>query len=98
MREMVEQIASSKYANGLYPATSMTTLLIAQTAEFDWDGELIRIHLDAQHDVLIFDFQETSSDLPKYKHWIRHLPTEEGFSYLEKFLRLKKWVVEYGPS
>jgi hypothetical protein len=94
MQNLVEQIAASKYSSGLFAATSMHTLLIAQTPEFDWDKEILRVSLD-DSDELVFDFRETSSDHPKYRHWIRRCPPEEGFSWLERFLALKKWFVEY---
>jgi hypothetical protein len=35
MQNLVEQILASRYATGLFAATSMHTLLIAQTPEFD---------------------------------------------------------------
>jgi hypothetical protein len=95
MQNLVEQISASKYATGLFAATSMHTLLIAQTPEFDWDEEILRVSLDVHTRALVFDFQETGSNLPKYQHWIRRCPPEEGFSRLERFLALKKWFVEY---
>jgi hypothetical protein len=97
MQNLVEQISASKYATGLSAATSVHTLLIAQTPEFDWDKEILRVSLDIPTGELVFDFQETGSSLPKYQHWIRHCPPEEGFSRLEGFLALKKWFVEYRP-
>lgn len=97
MQNLVEQISASKYSTGLFAATSMHTLLIAQTPEFDWDKEILRVSLDVHTGALVFDFQETGSDLPKYQHWIRRCPPEEGFSRLERFLTLKKWFVEYKP-
>jgi hypothetical protein len=46
IQNLVEQIAASKYSSGIFAATSMHTLLIAQTPEFDWDKEILRISLD----------------------------------------------------
>lgn len=97
MQNLVEQISASKYATGFFATTSMHTLLIAQTPEFDWDKEVLSISLDLHAGALIFDFQETGSNPPKYQHWIRRCPPEEGFSRLERFLALKKWFVEYVP-
>jgi hypothetical protein len=97
MQNLVEQIAASKYSSGLFATTSMHTLLIAQTPEFDWDKEILRVSLDVHSGVLVFDFQETGSKLPKYQHWIRRCSPEEGFSRLERFLMLKRWFVEYKP-
>ena len=95
MQNLVEQIAVSKYSDGLFGATSMHTLLIAQTPEFDWDREILRVSLDVYSGELIFDLQELNSNHPKYQHWIRRCPPEEGYSRLETFLTLKKWFVEY---
>jgi hypothetical protein len=95
MQNLVEQIAESKYSSGLFAATSMHTLLIAQTQEFDWDKEILRVSLDVHSGELIFDFQETNSNHPKYQHWIRRCSPDEGFTRLERFLALKKWFVEY---
>jgi hypothetical protein len=97
MQNLVEQIVASKYSSGLFAVTLMQTLLIAQTPEFDWDKEILRVSLDLDSGALVFDFQETGSKLRKYQHWIRRCPPEEGFSRLERFLELKKWFVEYKP-
>ena len=98
MENLVEEIAVSKYSTGLFASTSMHTLLIAQTPEFDWEKEILRVSLDILNGDLVFDFQETGSNLPKYQHWIRRCPPEEAFSRLERFLTLKKWFVEYRSS
>ena len=95
MAELAEQIAASKYASGLYPWTSMHTLCISQTPEADSDKEVLRISLDPRGGVLVYDFQETGSTLPKYEHWIRRCSPDEGFSRFERFIRLKKWFVDY---
>lgn len=71
----------------------MQTLLVAQTPEFEWDKEILRVSPDVHSGELVFDFQETGSNLLKYRHWIRRCPPEEGFSRLEGFLTLKKWFV-----
>lgn len=86
MQNLVEQIVASKYSSGLFAVTSIHTLLIAQTPEFDWDKEILRVSLDIGSGELVFDFQETGSELAKYQHWIRRSPPEEAFSRLERFL------------
>jgi hypothetical protein len=98
MLELAEQIAASKYASGLYPWTSMHTLCISQTPEADSDKEVLRISLDPQDGVLVYDFQETGSTLPKYQHWTRRCSPDEGFSRFERFIQLKKWFVDYRPQ
>jgi len=93
MAALVEEIAASNYARGLYASTSMTTLLISQTEEIDMEKEILSIKLDSAKGVVILDFQETFSKLPKYQHWIRKCPPEEGFARLVGFLQLKGWFV-----
>jgi hypothetical protein len=97
MAELTEQIAASKYASGLYPWTSMHTLCISQTPEADSDKEVLRISLDPRDGALVYDFQETGSALPKYKHWIRRCSPDAGFSRFERFVQLKKWFVDSKP-
>jgi hypothetical protein len=97
MMELAEQISASKYASGLYPWTSVHTLCISQTPEADSDKEVLRISLDPRDGVLVYDFQETGSTLPKYQHWIRRCSPDEGFSRFERFVQLKKWFVDYRP-
>lgn len=62
----------------------MQTLLVAQTPEFEWDKEILRVSPDVHSGELVFDFQETGSNLLKYQRWIRRCPPEEGFSRLER--------------
>jgi len=88
---LVEQIAGSDYARGLFASTSMASLMIAQTPEFDMEREVLFVRVDAETGGLIFDFQETASALPKYQHWIRRCSSEQGFSQLSEFVKLKKW-------
>lgn len=95
MARLTQQIATSKYTMGLHAWTSMHTLCITQTPEPDLDKEVLRIHRDVRDGTLVFDFQETSSTLPKYENWIRRCSPEEGFTRFERFLNLKKWFVEY---
>jgi hypothetical protein len=65
----------------------MQTLLVAQTPEFEWDKEILRVSPDVHSGELVFDFQETGSNLLKYRHWIRRCPPEEGFSGSKDFSR-----------
>ena len=74
----------------------MHTLCMSQTPEADLTKEVFRIALDPQDGALVFDFQETGSTLPKYQHWIRRCSPDEGFARFERFVRLKKWYVDYG--
>ena len=97
MMELAGQVAASKCASGLYPWTSMHTLCISQTPEADTDKEMLRISLDPRDGVLVYDFQETGSTLPKYQRWIRRYSTDEGFSRFERLVQLKKWFGDYGP-
>src|SRR5215467_10566271 len=60
MLTLAEQITASKYANGLYPWTSMQTLCISQTPVADSGKEALYISID-RDGTLVFDFQETAS-------------------------------------
>jgi hypothetical protein len=96
MMALAEQVAASKYSSGLCPWTSMNTLCVSEIPEADSDKEVLRISLDPRDGVLVYDFQETGSTLPKYQHWIRRCSPDEGFSRFERFVQLKKWFVD-GP-
>lgn len=75
----------------------MHTLCISQTPEADSDREVLRISLDPRDGLLVYDFQETGSTLPKYQHWIRRCSPDEAFSRFERFVKLKKRFVDHGP-
>ncbi|HZU32637.1 MAG TPA: hypothetical protein VFB79_16080 [Candidatus Angelobacter sp.] len=92
MLVLLEQIASSRYAGGLYANTSMWDVLVVQTQEYDPDGEVLRISYNPGLQEFHFELQETSSTL--YNRWARKCPAEKAFHTFERFLQMKKWFVE----
>lgn len=88
MLSLVTRIASSLYGEGgLYGATSMHTLLLAQTPEFQFRTDVLAV--EQRGDRLVFSFSESEYDPPA---WTRICAQDEGFDVLEHFLLdLKKW-------
>jgi hypothetical protein len=93
---LLQQIASSRYADRLYGNKSMLDLLIVQTPEYDPDGEILKISYAPDRCEFTFEHQETSSTL--YTRWTRKCTVEHGFSTFERFLQLKNWFVVEKPS
>jgi hypothetical protein len=89
MLHLVERIIASPYVHGLYANTSMWTLQIVQTPEYDPDGEILRIQYDPALREFTFELQETTSTL--YKRWSRKCSAHSAFQTFERFLKLKKW-------
>jgi hypothetical protein len=89
MLHLVEQIIASPYAYGLHANTSMWTLQIVQTPEYDPDGEILRVQYNPVLREFTFELQETAST--KYKRWSRKCSVDNAFQTLERFLKLKKW-------
>jgi hypothetical protein len=89
---LLQQIASSRYADWLYGNKSMLDLLIVQTPEYDPDGEILKISYAPDLCEFTFEHQETSSIL--YKRWTRKCTAEDAFQTFERFLQLKKWFLE----
>jgi hypothetical protein len=84
--DFVERLSSSRYAAGLFGATSHTDLLLAQTEKFRWDRESLRI--SCRGAAFTFTFVETVSAAP----WVRQYPADRGFSAFENFVvKLKHW-------
>ena len=95
MLQLVKLIAASRYASGTWATTSMTELLVVQTAEYDPDGEILRIIYNPKSQEFNFELQETSSTL--YKRWNRQCSAENGFQTFERFMQLKKWFIVCNP-
>jgi hypothetical protein len=69
----------------------MTTLLMAQTPQFEWRREVVEIEFLPQAQRLRFDFWET----PWTKnHWSRECDAREAFATLERVLRMKRWFLD----
>ncbi|SRR6266481_699581 len=91
MLALVEEIAASPYAFGLYGNTGMCKLSVVQTQEYDPDGEILQVSYDPAQREFTFELQETTSTL--YKRWNRKCSADKAFPTFERFLQLKKWFV-----
>ena len=95
MCELVRQIQDSRYAPGLHAVTSMHTLVISNTDPFHWGFENLRIDWDPFTGQFCFALVEE----PFVRtHWHKKVPRDEAFAALERFVRRKRWFVEYGPA
>ena len=90
MIDFVEQIVDSKYAQGLYPITSMYTLVIGQTPDIDPYRSVLKIEFfDGR-----FYFVYVDSGIDTHL-WKRDCEPEEAFDLLNEFIRQLDWFVEY---
>lgn len=106
MLSLVQQIADSPYAAGLFPATSHAALRLVQMPEFYWDQERLEISFHSAKHQFYFEFKEMprrsapcrrqlATAKPPAESWKRTYPSEDGFAALIRFIRAKRWFVEY---
>jgi hypothetical protein len=88
-----ETIATSPF-HFIAPRIAHHNVLHLRLQQADSDKQVLRISLDPRDGVLVYDFQETGSTLPKYQHWIRRCSPDEGFARFERFVQLKNgsWI------
>ncbi|MDQ3567301.1 MAG: hypothetical protein M3397_04370 [Actinomycetota bacterium] len=86
MRQFVSQVAASKYAEAIFPKTSMHTLIVSQVAEFEWNREILKI--DCSEQEFHFEYFEQPN---VEQRWAKECCATEGFSAFERSLALKKW-------
>jgi hypothetical protein len=108
MLYLVQQIANSPYAAGLFPATSHSTLRLVQTPEFYLNQERLEINFHPAKRQFFFELQEMPrrSAHPRCRQlapmklsaesWKRTYSSEDGFAALVRFIKAKRWFVEYG--
>ena len=89
MLEFVSLIKSSIYAVGLYPATSMHTLLISQSETFELYRQVLRIELS--NSKFHFSYFEKRATKPLLELESSH---QQGFQTLEYFLKHQRWFLE----
>jgi hypothetical protein len=89
MLKLVEEIAASSYAQGIYGATSMYTLLISQHQDFELDQNTLRV--DFIKDNFTFTYRESPFSL---ENWQKECGQDEGFSTFEHVMRRLKWFLE----
>lgn len=92
MRELIGQIVASPYRDGLYAITSMHTLIVANTSKFEWSFDVLRIDWEPKQDSFYFEFVEEPFVATR---WKRKVARSEGYAALERFVKHKRWFVEY---
>jgi hypothetical protein len=88
MLRLVEQIEASPYRDRFHAITSMHTLRVASTPEFDSGGEVLLVGFDIHRGEFAFEYIEQPYVDTR---WRKRCPPEEGFSALLHFARLKRW-------
>lgn len=93
MIDFVEQIAESKYAQGLYPIISKYSLIIGQTPEVDPYRSVLEVEFfDGR-----FYFVYVDSGIETHL-WKRDCSSREAFALLDEFIHQLDWFIEYrGP-
>ena len=96
MADLAEAIASSPYHSGLHAITSMHTLVIGQSPEFEMGDCVLRIepHTFAGGAITTIRFEYAESPLVR-ERWVRECTPGEAFGVLERFLARSHWFVEY---
>jgi hypothetical protein len=89
--DFVTLIADSIYASGLYPTTSMHSLLLTQTESFEFGHQVLQIELNDTGTRFSFKYLERSFVRPRF---VKESSVEEAFGTLEHFLRLNKWFLK----
>lgn len=92
MREFVERIVASPYRSGLHAITSMHTLVVANTPEFEWSFDVLRIDWEPKQDSFYFEFVEEPFVATCWKRKVGRLG---GYATFERFVKRKGWFVEY---
>jgi hypothetical protein len=96
MLELIEKIASSPYATGLFPATSLARLCLARTRTIRWNHEMLTVQYDPVGGRFLFEYFEAS---PSPKPWVTSCPAAEGRARLEWLLKKRlRWFRELGTT
>jgi hypothetical protein len=95
------EIATSRYAGGLRPVTSMWTLRIYQNETYDWLDDRILIDLDEDTGKIIVRYAsgphgQPHTVVPLESRWERR--DHDGFAASEQCLQHLRWFVEYSPA
>jgi hypothetical protein len=93
MAALAEQLERAAYGAAVYAATSHATLLLAPTPEFEWDTGVLRVTLDGDQVVLVYAESPFIS-----RRWTRRVPAADAFAAVERFVRDRRWLVEYRDS
>jgi hypothetical protein len=86
MLNLVEEIACSRFADGVFAVTSMATLCIAQTREFEFDRNVLRV--DFARGRFCFSYRESPYES---KSWNKECGPDEGYSTFEHVVGRLRW-------
>jgi hypothetical protein len=97
MLQVVEQIANSQFAAGLFPYTSMFTLCIARRRDPRMFHEELRITFDPTGNE--FQFEYWSDPSMKPGPWKRKCRAADAFPTLERLLLKRlRWFIRIGNT
>lgn len=88
MQLLVERIAASGYARGVYAATSMFALCVAQHPQFEYRREMLRVEFEGGR--FIFGYSESPYHL---KEWRKECGREGGFGTFEHVVARLRWFM-----
>jgi len=92
MLSLVRFLASSKYAGGLFPCTSMHDLVLARVPDFAWGYEDLRIQFDGEAQEFKFTYRQRPDDV---EPWTRTCHANEWPRVLERILQKRlQWFHE----
>src|SRR4051794_24355981 len=74
MLDLVEFLAASPFAEGLFPTTSVARLCLARTPTIRWEYEMLIIEYDPVGGRFVFTYFETS---PCPRPWVTGCPESE---------------------
>ena len=97
MRELVERLASSPYAAGLYPSQSMSSLRLHQTERFGLRDDLVSVDLEGTEFVVRYasgPVTSTRRPAPVASAWEKR--SVDGFAALERCFEHLRWFSQYG--
>src|SRR3954469_5111886 len=96
MLDLVESLASSPYAAGLFPATSLARLCLARTRAIRWGHAMLAVEYDPIGKRFCFEYLEAS---PGVRPWVTSCPAADGRARLERLLKKRlRWFKETRPA
>lgn len=95
MHRFVSQVASSRHSQDLFPLTSMHTLILSRTPEFESNHKVLRVDFDCTRQQFHFEYVTRDREEPGSggETWTKKCGATEGFGAFERFIALKKWSV-----
>lgn len=89
MLRLVEAIAASHYAQGLYATTSLAVLCVSQHSEFEFDQNMLRIEFAGGN--FVFRYKESPHT---WKEWKKECDASEGFATFEHVMNRLRWFID----